>query len=79
MPATQPDVTPSALTDVLVQTIRSNAEMLRLLAPERYQELLAALQRDSAPSALLSDDEAWSDLERWLSHFREQDRAAVGA
>ena len=79
MPATQTDVAPIALTDVLVQTIQSNAEMLRLLAPERFQELLTALQKSDAPAPALADEKAWDDLERWVARFREQDRAAVGA
>ena len=48
MPATltnpQPmPAAPTALTEVLIQTITSNAQILRLLDPARYRELLKTL------------------------------------
>jgi hypothetical protein len=85
MPATLPEsrplpTAPTALTEVLVQTIASNAQMLRLLDPERYRQLLETLPSATALTHTPSEenlDDAWDDLERWLVALREQDRAAV--
>jgi len=70
---------PAALTEVLAQTIFNNAQMLRLLDPERYQELLKTLPvttKSTSPDSNL--EEAWEDLERWMQEYRQQDQAAVG-
>lgn len=75
MPAATSNPTPAALTEVLVQTIVSNAQMLRVLSPERYQQMLQELLRGPAADAVSS--EAWEDLERWVVALREQDRASV--
>nr|WP_309692877.1 hypothetical protein [Armatimonas sp.] len=71
---------PTVLTEVLIQTITSNAQMLRLLDPERYRQLLETLPSATPPTLAPSEgnmDAAWDDLERWLVALREQDRAAV--
>lgn len=75
MAATTSNPTPAALTEVLFQTIVSNAQMLRMLSPERYQQMVQELLREPAINAVSS--EAWDDLERWMVALREQDRASV--
>jgi hypothetical protein len=71
---------PAALTEVLIQTITSNAQILRLLDPERYRQLLENLPEatlSSVPAVAENLEGAWDDLERWLEVLREQDRASV--
>jgi hypothetical protein len=71
---------PTALTEVLVQTITSNAQILRLLDPQRYHELLETLPTAASPRIVPSEgnlEDAWDDLERWLVVLREQDKTAL--
>ena len=71
-------MTKTALTDVLAQTIESNAEMLRLLDPERFRLLLENLRAEattaSKPSA---SEDAWEDLEFWIAENRRQDSEQI--
>jgi hypothetical protein len=68
------------LTEVLVETILSHVQILRLMAPDRYRELLIDLPSAPSVSSPLSAEEytlAWDDLEDWITKFREQDRMKV--
>ncbi len=69
--------TKTTLAEVLVQAIEGNAEVLRLLDPERYQALLHRLGSWAIAEKLPQDNEAWDDIERWIAEFRRQDIAQV--
>jgi hypothetical protein len=86
MPTTMTDILTEpashSLTEVLVETIMSHAQILRLMAPDRYRQLLADLPSIPPISSTLSPEEykiAWDDLEHQIAKFREQDRLAVEA
>jgi hypothetical protein len=68
------------LTEVLVETIISHAQILRLMAPDRYRQLLIELPSAPAMSETLSPEEykiAWDDIEHHIAKFREQDKLAT--
>jgi hypothetical protein len=69
-------MTKTNLTDVLAQTIISNAEILRLLDPARLQLLLESLKIEATPDSTVPDS-AWDDLEHWIAENRRQDIARV--
>ena len=67
-------MTRTALTDVLAQTIESNAEILRLLDPERFRLLLENLRAESTTALKpATSEDAWDDLEFWIAENRRQD------
>jgi hypothetical protein len=68
------------LTEVLVETIISHAQILRLMAPDRYRQLLMDLPSAPAISPALSPEEykiIWEDVEHHIAKFRERDKLAI--
>jgi hypothetical protein len=74
---TSMETVPHALTEMLVETIVSHAQILKLLDADRYTELLKELPSvNPSPLWLTQDEEkvAWDDVEHWIVTFREQDQ-----
>ena len=77
MPNLAPETLATSVVEALERTIRSNAELLRLLDPLRFAQVVASLQSSPTPGAQTVDPAAWEDLDRWLETLREQDRRST--
>ena len=74
-----PETLNPSVVDVLARTVLSNAELLRLLDPAKFDAVVRSLQSLATASPLPGDHPAWDDLDRWLETLREQERSEAAS